>query len=101
MEDVADAVLFLASKQACHITMHNLYVDGGAALRTCLSCATSHTNCFQEIFMNTELVEMPPHRRLVQMLCGASPYLVPSASPQLRDRITLRGLETLQVRCVA
>jgi 2,3-dihydro-2,3-dihydroxybenzoate dehydrogenase len=31
-EDVADAVLFLASDLARHITMHDLYVDGGAAL---------------------------------------------------------------------
>lgn len=31
-QDVADAVLFLASQQARHITMHSLYVDGGAAL---------------------------------------------------------------------
>ncbi|WP_405656619.1 SDR family oxidoreductase [Streptomyces sp. RK9] len=31
--DVADAVLFLASDQARHITLHSLYVDGGAALR--------------------------------------------------------------------
>lgn len=30
--DVADAVLFLVSDRARHITMHNLYVDGGAAL---------------------------------------------------------------------
>jgi 2,3-dihydro-2,3-dihydroxybenzoate dehydrogenase len=30
--DVADAVLFLASDRAGHITMHNLCVDGGAAL---------------------------------------------------------------------
>ncbi|GAA4972304.1 2,3-dihydro-2,3-dihydroxybenzoate dehydrogenase [Actinoplanes utahensis] len=32
-EDIADAVLFLASDQARHITMHDLYVDGGATLR--------------------------------------------------------------------
>ncbi|QOC90144.1 2,3-dihydro-2,3-dihydroxybenzoate dehydrogenase [Micromonospora craniellae] len=31
--DVADAVLFLVSDQARHITMHDLYVDGGATLR--------------------------------------------------------------------
>ena len=31
-EDVAQAVLFLASDQASHITMHDLCVDGGAAL---------------------------------------------------------------------
>ncbi|MFI9561161.1 2,3-dihydro-2,3-dihydroxybenzoate dehydrogenase [Nonomuraea endophytica] len=30
--DVADAVAFLVSDQAGHITMHDLYVDGGAAL---------------------------------------------------------------------
>lgn len=30
--DVADAVVFLASDQAAHITMHDLSVDGGAAL---------------------------------------------------------------------
>lgn len=30
--DIADAVAFLASGQARHITMHDLYVDGGAAL---------------------------------------------------------------------
>jgi 2,3-dihydro-2,3-dihydroxybenzoate dehydrogenase len=32
-EDVANAVLFLASDSGCHITMHDLYVDGGATLR--------------------------------------------------------------------
>jgi len=32
-EDVADAVLFLVSDRARHITMHDLYVDGGATLR--------------------------------------------------------------------
>ena len=32
-EDVADAVLFLLSEKARHITMHDLYVDGGATLR--------------------------------------------------------------------
>jgi 2,3-dihydro-2,3-dihydroxybenzoate dehydrogenase len=31
-EDVADAVLFLLSDRASHITMHDLTVDGGAAL---------------------------------------------------------------------
>ncbi|MGI5452422.1 2,3-dihydro-2,3-dihydroxybenzoate dehydrogenase [Streptomyces sp. CA-249302] len=31
--DVADAVVFLASDRARHITMHDLYVDGGATLR--------------------------------------------------------------------
>lgn len=31
-EDIADAVLFLASAQARHITMHELRVDGGATL---------------------------------------------------------------------
>ncbi|MDI5981761.1 2,3-dihydro-2,3-dihydroxybenzoate dehydrogenase [Amycolatopsis magusensis] len=31
--DIADAVLFLASARARHITMQNLYVDGGATLR--------------------------------------------------------------------
>ncbi|SDZ41059.1 2,3-dihydro-2,3-dihydroxybenzoate dehydrogenase [Evansella caseinilytica] len=30
--DIADAVLFLASEQAKHITMHDLRVDGGATL---------------------------------------------------------------------
>ncbi|GAA3934164.1 2,3-dihydro-2,3-dihydroxybenzoate dehydrogenase [Actinoplanes auranticolor] len=32
-EDVADAVLFLCSDRARHITMQDLYVDGGAGLR--------------------------------------------------------------------
>ena len=32
-DDVADAVVFLASDRARHITMHDLYVDGGATLR--------------------------------------------------------------------
>lgn len=32
-DDIADAVLFLVSRQARHITMHDLYVDGGATLR--------------------------------------------------------------------
>lgn len=32
-EDIASAVVFFASDQASHITMQNLYVDGGAALR--------------------------------------------------------------------
>nr|ASV47079.1 2,3-dihydro-2,3-dihydroxybenzoate dehydrogenase [uncultured bacterium] len=31
--DVADAVTFLVSDRARHITMHDLYVDGGATLR--------------------------------------------------------------------
>lgn len=31
--DIAAAVVFLASEQARHITLHSLYVDGGAALR--------------------------------------------------------------------
>ncbi|CAM5506703.1 2,3-dihydro-2,3-dihydroxybenzoate dehydrogenase [Streptomyces spiroverticillatus] len=31
-EDIAHAVLFLLSEQASHITLHNLVVDGGAAL---------------------------------------------------------------------
>ena len=31
--DIADAVLFLVSDRARHITMQNLYVDGGATLR--------------------------------------------------------------------
>ncbi|MFG2292704.1 SDR family oxidoreductase [Streptomyces sp. NPDC048603] len=30
--DIADAVLFLLSDQARHITLHSLYVDGGASL---------------------------------------------------------------------
>ncbi|QNP66912.1 2,3-dihydro-2,3-dihydroxybenzoate dehydrogenase [Streptomyces genisteinicus] len=32
-EDIADAVLFLVSDRARHITMQNLFVDGGATLR--------------------------------------------------------------------
>ncbi|MGY4394311.1 2,3-dihydro-2,3-dihydroxybenzoate dehydrogenase [Streptomyces sp. TE12347] len=32
-QDIADAVAFLASDQARHITMQDLYVDGGATLR--------------------------------------------------------------------
>ncbi|MER7824913.1 2,3-dihydro-2,3-dihydroxybenzoate dehydrogenase [Streptomyces sp. NPDC096097] len=32
-QDIADAVVFLASNQARHITMQDLYVDGGATLR--------------------------------------------------------------------
>jgi 2,3-dihydro-2,3-dihydroxybenzoate dehydrogenase len=32
-DDIADAVLFLLSDRARHITMHDLYVDGGATLR--------------------------------------------------------------------
>ena len=32
-EDIADAVVFLVSDQARHVTMHDLYVDGGATLR--------------------------------------------------------------------
>lgn len=31
--DIADAVPFLASDQARHVTLQNLYVDGGATLR--------------------------------------------------------------------
>ncbi|UGY94909.1 SDR family NAD(P)-dependent oxidoreductase [Streptomyces gobiensis] len=31
-QDIADAVAFLLSDQARHITLHSLYVDGGAAL---------------------------------------------------------------------
>jgi 2,3-dihydro-2,3-dihydroxybenzoate dehydrogenase len=31
--DVADAVVFLVSDRARHITLHDLYVDGGATLR--------------------------------------------------------------------
>jgi 2,3-dihydro-2,3-dihydroxybenzoate dehydrogenase len=33
-DEVAEAVLFLASERASHITMQDLYVDGGAALRS-------------------------------------------------------------------
>ncbi|MCM2476479.1 2,3-dihydro-2,3-dihydroxybenzoate dehydrogenase [Rhizobium sp. CG5] len=32
-DDIAQAVVFLLSDQACHITMADLYVDGGATLR--------------------------------------------------------------------
>ncbi|ONI75157.1 2,3-dihydro-2,3-dihydroxybenzoate dehydrogenase [Actinosynnema sp. ALI-1.44] len=32
-DDIAEAVLFLVSERARHITMHDLYVDGGATLR--------------------------------------------------------------------
>ena len=32
-DDIAEAVAFLASDRARHITMHDLYVDGGATLR--------------------------------------------------------------------
>ncbi|GAA4910419.1 2,3-dihydro-2,3-dihydroxybenzoate dehydrogenase [Streptomonospora salina] len=32
-DDIAEAVCFLASSSARHITMHDLYVDGGATLR--------------------------------------------------------------------
>lgn len=32
-DDIADAVVFLLSDRAGHITMHDLYVDGGATLR--------------------------------------------------------------------
>ncbi|MFC9843519.1 2,3-dihydro-2,3-dihydroxybenzoate dehydrogenase [Streptomyces sp. NPDC060223] len=32
-DDIADAVVFLVSDRARHITMHDLYVDGGATLR--------------------------------------------------------------------
>ncbi len=32
-EEVADAILFLASDRASHITMADLYIDGGATLR--------------------------------------------------------------------
>ncbi|WP_126975883.1 2,3-dihydro-2,3-dihydroxybenzoate dehydrogenase [Frigidibacter oleivorans] len=32
-EDVADAVVYLASDRAAHVTMADLYVDGGATLR--------------------------------------------------------------------
>jgi 2,3-dihydro-2,3-dihydroxybenzoate dehydrogenase len=31
--DIAEAVVFLASDRARHITLHDLYVDGGATLR--------------------------------------------------------------------
>ncbi|TYB50613.1 SDR family oxidoreductase [Nonomuraea sp. PA05] len=31
--DIADAVVFLCSERARHITMHDLLVDGGATLR--------------------------------------------------------------------
>jgi len=33
VQDVADAVAFLASDAARHITVHELVVDGGATLR--------------------------------------------------------------------
>ena len=33
VEEVADAVVFLLSDRAAHITMADLYVDGGATLR--------------------------------------------------------------------
>ena len=32
-QDVADAVMFLLSDQSRHVALHDLYVDGGAALR--------------------------------------------------------------------
>src|SRR5690606_1944283 len=32
-DDIADAVVFLVSDQACHSTMHDRYADGGATLR--------------------------------------------------------------------
>jgi 2,3-dihydro-2,3-dihydroxybenzoate dehydrogenase len=32
-DDIAQAVMFLLSDQACHIAMSDLYVDGGATLR--------------------------------------------------------------------
>jgi len=31
--DIAEAVAFLVSDRARHITLHDLYVDGGATLR--------------------------------------------------------------------